>query len=156
MTESSGQPASRERREAIVREHWDAENRHDPEGVVASFSATRASYDIPAFGPDGQRPDGSSVRDLWEGMLAAFPDFHIEPGPMMHGDNHIFVEVRATGTQAGEFAGIPATGRSFDLPRVANLFEFEGDELVCERVYIDVGEMIRQLTPADEESGHVS
>jgi steroid delta-isomerase-like uncharacterized protein len=156
MTESSAQSASRERREAIVREHWEAENRHDPDGVVASFSGRRASYDIPAFGPDGERPDASSVRELWEGMLTAFPDFHIDPGPMLHGDNHIFVEVRATGTQAEEFAGIPATGRSFDLPRVANLFEFEGDELVCERVYIDVGDMARQLMPAEEESGAVS
>ena len=128
----------------------------DPDGIVASFSATRASYDIPAFGPQGQPRDASSVRALWEATFAAFPDFHVEPGPMMHGDSHIFVEVRVTGTQAEEFAGIPATGRSFDLPRVANLFEFEGDELVCERVYIDFGEVARQLKPVDEGSGSVS
>ena len=152
MSEGSAQSASRERREAVVREHWDAENRHDPDGVVASFSATRASYEVPAFGPEGQRPDAASVRELWEGMLVAFPDFHIDPGPMLHGDNHIFVEVRCTGTQAGEFGGIPPTGRSFDLPRVANLFEFEGDELVCERVYIDLGELVRQLTPGEPTS----
>lgn len=152
MTERDAQSTSRERREAVVREHWDAENRHDPDGIVASFSATRASYEIPAFGPDGQRPDAASVRELWEGMLAAFPDFHIEPGPMLHGDNHIFVEVRVTGTQAGEFAGIPPTGRSVDLPRVANLFEFEGDELVCERVYLDFAEMRRQLMATEDGS----
>lgn len=152
MTEGNAQSASRARREAVVREHWDAENRHDPDGVVASFSVTRASYDIPAFGPDGKRPNAASVRVLWEDMLAAFPDFHIDPGPMLHGDNHIFVEVRVTGTQEGEFAGIPPTGRSVDLPRVANLFEFDGDELVCERVYIDFAEMMRQLTPVEETS----
>jgi len=152
MTEATLQSTSRERREAVVRQHWDAENRHDPAGVVASFSADRASYDIPAFGSAGQRPDAASVRELWENMLAAFPDFHIEPGPMLHGDNHIFVEVRVTGTQRGEFAGIPPTGRSVDLRRVANLFEFEGDELVCERVYIDHSEMMRQLTGPNETS----
>jgi steroid delta-isomerase-like uncharacterized protein len=141
--------ASRERREAVVRAHWEAENRQDTEGIVASFSSTRASYDIPAFGPDGDRPDADAVRDLWEGFLAAFPDFRVDPGPMLHGDNHIFVEVRCTGTQAAEFAGIPPTGRSFDLQRVANLFEFEGDELVRERVYLDVAEMARQLAPPE-------
>ena len=151
-TEDHAQSASRERREAAVREHWDAENRHDPDGIVASFAAGRASYDIPAFGPDGQRPDATSVRELWEGMLATFPDFHIEPGPMLHGDNHIFVEVRVTGTQEGEFAGIPPAGRTVDLPRVANLFEFEGDDLVCERVYIDFAEMRRQLLHGQESS----
>ena len=150
MTEVNPQSTSRERREAVVRRHWDAENHHDPAGVVASFSAARASYDIPAFGSTGQRPDAASVRELWEDMLAAFPDFHIEPGPMLHGDNHIFVEVRVTGTHRGEFAGIPPSGRSIDLPRVANLFEFADDELVCERVYIDLAEMMRQLTGPDE------
>jgi steroid delta-isomerase-like uncharacterized protein len=142
--------ASRERREAVVRRHWDAENRHDPTGVVDSFSAHRASYDIPAFGSAGERPDAASVLALWQGMLEAFPDFHIDPGPMLHGDEHIFVEVRVTGTQRGEFAGVPATNRSIDLPRVANLFEFEGDELVCERVYLDIAEIMRQLTGPDE------
>ncbi len=151
MAEATPRSTSRERREAVVRQHWEAENRHDPAGVVASFSARRASYDIPAFGSAGQRPDAASVRELWEDMLAAFPDFHIEPGPILHGDDHIFVEVRVTGTQKGEFAGIPPTGHSIDLPRVANLFEFEGDELVCERVYLDLAELMRQLSP-DETS----
>jgi predicted ester cyclase len=148
MTDAHG-GSSRQRREAVVREHWEAENRQDPEGIVASFSSSRASYDIPAFGPDGDRPDANAVRDLWEGFLTAFPDFRVEPGPMLHGDDHIFVEVRCTGTQAAEFAGIPPTGRSFDLQRVANLFEFEGDELVRERVYLDLAEMARQLTPPE-------
>lgn len=152
VTDVIAHTSSRELREAVVRQHWDAENRHDPAGVVASFSAHRASYDVPAFGRAGQRPDAASVLSLWEDMLAAFPDFHVEPGPMLHGDNHIFVEVRVTGTQRGEFAGIPPTGRPIDLPRVANLFEFEGDELVCERVYIDLTEMMRQLTGRNETS----
>ncbi len=152
MNGGSAQSTSRERREAVVREHWDAENRHDPDGVVASFSPTCASYDIPAFGPYGQRPDAASVRELWKDMLTSFPDLDIEPGAMLHGDDHIFAEVRITGTQMGEFAGIPPTGRSIDLPRVANLFEFEGDELVCERVYIDFAEITRQLMPAEADS----
>ena len=152
MTDAGGQHASRERREAVVREHWDAENRGDPDGVVASFSDKKTSYDVPAFGPAGQAPDAGAVRDLWVGMLETFPDFHIEPGPMLHGDDHIFVEVQVTGTQAAEFAGIPSTGRAFET-RVANLFEFEGDELVCERVYLDFGEMSRQLTGADDAEG---
>jgi len=152
MTEAARHSTSRERREAVVRQHWEAENQHDPAGVVASFSADRASYDIPAFGSAGQRPDHASVRELWEDMLAAFPDFHIDPGRMLHGENHIFVEVRITGTQRGEFAGVPPTGRAINLPRVANLFEFESDELVCERVYLDLGEMMRQLTASNETS----
>lgn len=136
----------RARREAAVRAHWEAENGHDPAGIAASFSDYRASYLIPAFGPEGEHPDHTAVQKLWENMLTAFPDFHIEPGPMLHGDDHIFVEVTCSGTQRGEFAGIAPTGRSFTLRHVANLFEFAGDQIVCERVYLDVAEMTRQLT----------
>jgi predicted ester cyclase len=84
---------------------------------------------------------------MWAGFLASFPDLHIEPGVLRHGDDHVFVEVRVTGTQQAEFAGIPATGRATDT-RMACLYEFEGDQLVCERVYLDMAEVTRQLAPA--------
>jgi predicted ester cyclase len=63
---------------------------------------------------------------------------------MKHGDDHVFVEVRFSGTQQEEWAGIPSIGRSFNT-RAACLFEFEGDELVRERVYMDFAEFASQL-----------
>ena len=45
-----------------------------------------------------------------------FPDFHAEPGPLRHGDDHVLVEVTLAGTQAADWAGIPHAGRSFDAP----------------------------------------
>jgi steroid delta-isomerase-like uncharacterized protein len=132
-------------RERIVREHIDAENRHDPEATVATFSHTKASYDIPAFGESGQVPDHDAVRELFVGMFSVFPDFHIVSGPLQHGDDHVVVEVRLSGTQHADWAGIPSTGRSFDT-RVAAIYDFEGEELVRERVYLDFGEIARQLT----------
>ncbi len=146
MADASELSDLRARREAAVRTHWEAENDHDPAGVVASFSDHRAGYLVPAFGPQGEHPDHAAVQQLWENMFTAFPDFHVEAGPMLHGDDHIFVEVTCSGTQHGEFAGVPPTGRSFTLPQVANLFEFEGDQIVRERVYLDLAEITRQLT----------
>jgi steroid delta-isomerase-like uncharacterized protein len=138
--------ARREVREETVREHIDAENRHEPDAVVATFSPSKAAYDIPAFGEAGQHTDAAAVRQMWVDVLSAFPDFHIEPGRLLHGDEHVFVEIHMSGTQADEFAGIPFSGRSFDT-RVACLYEFEGDELVRERVYMDFSDIARQLTP---------
>jgi len=134
----------RQSREATIREHIDAENHHDPDRAVATFSSYRASYDVPAMGEAGQPADANAVRAMWVGIIAAFPDIHIEHGPLYHGDTHVFVEVRMTGTQQGNFAGIAATGRSFDA-RVACLYEFEEDQLVCERVYFDFADIMRQL-----------
>src|SRR5258708_30237904 len=56
MTTTPAQTSLRQRREATVREHIDAENRHDPDAAVATFSPTRASYDVIAFGESGEAP----------------------------------------------------------------------------------------------------
>ena len=144
MTITSAQMELRQRREATITEHIEAENHHDPNRAVATFSSYRASYDVPSMGEAGQPADANAVRAMWVGIIAAFPDIHIEHGPLYHGDTHVFVEVRMTGTQQGDFAGIAATGRSFDA-RVACLYEFEEDQLVCERVYFDFAGIMRQL-----------
>jgi steroid delta-isomerase-like uncharacterized protein len=144
MTDTALDTSLRQAREAIVREHIDAENRHDPEAALATFSDARASYDIPAYGEAGQMPNHDAVRQLYLALFSAFPDFHIDIAFLKHGDDHVFVEARWSGTQQQEWFGIPSTGRSFNN-RVAFLFEFERDELVCERVYIDFAELASQL-----------
>src|SRR6266566_8827422 len=144
MATTSAEMALRQRREATIKEHIDAENHHDPDRAVATFSSYRASYDVPSMGEAGQPADAYAVRAMWVGIITAFPNIHIEPGPLYHGDTHVFMEVLMTGTQQADFAGIPATGRSFDA-RVACLYEFEEDQLVCERVYFDFADIMRQL-----------
>jgi hypothetical protein len=50
----------RARRTEIVNQHIDAENRHDPDGVVASFD--QPNYDIPPFGEAEQVHGTQAVR----------------------------------------------------------------------------------------------
>lgn len=95
--------------------------------MVASFD--RPCYDIPSFGDAGQVNGPEAVRELWRGLVAGFPDLHIEPGRHLHSDDAVFVEVIFSGTQQGEWAGIPATGRQASV-RIACLYEFEEDRLV--------------------------
>jgi steroid delta-isomerase-like uncharacterized protein len=131
------------RREAIVIEHVAAENRHDPDGTVATFHEPR--YDVPAMGPAGQASGPQAVRDLLGGLWTGFPDWHAEPTtPFHHSERSVFVEVRMTGTHQAEFAAIPATGRRIDV-RVGCLFEFDGTHLICERVYFDFATILQQL-----------
>ena len=99
----------RARRSEIVTQHIDAENRHDPDAVVATFD--QPNYDLPSFGDAGQVNGPEAVLELWQGLVAGFPDLHIEPGRHLHSEDAVFVEVVFSGTQQGEWAGIPATGR---------------------------------------------
>jgi steroid delta-isomerase-like uncharacterized protein len=128
----------RQRRESIVREHVAAENRQDVEATISTF-------DRPRYEVNGEAHDGeSAVRDLLQGMLGGFPDFHAEVLNMRHAEDAIVGEARITGTHNGAFAGIPPTGRKVDYA-MATIFEFEGDRLVCEKVYFDLATLLGQI-----------
>ena len=67
-------------REAIVRQHADAECRHDVEATLATFYSAR--YEVAPFGvSDGK----AAVRDLLNGMMTGFPDWHLDTGPFATG-----------------------------------------------------------------------
>jgi steroid delta-isomerase-like uncharacterized protein len=138
---TSQQQSLREKREAIVKEHVNAENRHDADASVATFFTPR--YQV--F-PMGIIHDGAdAVRDLLFGIFAGFPDFKVEIDKTHHSEDAVILEIRMKGTHLGDWAGIKATGRSMDVP-VACIFEFDGDRLNCEKVYFDMATLVNQLT----------
>ena len=130
----------RERREAVVHRHVEAECRQDVEGTLASFHLPR--YDVK---PLGVTHDGEgAVRELLTGLFVGFPDFSAEVTALHHADTVVILEVRMTGTHRGPWAGLEPTGRAIDVP-VACIFEFDEDRLVCEKVYFDFATLKRQL-----------
>jgi hypothetical protein len=99
----------REKREQLVRDHMETENRHEFDATLATFKHPR--YELIA---------------------------------LHHSDDAVIVEFDLLGTHNGTFRGLPPTGRSFRCRMVA-IFEFEGEGLVCERVYFDSATILRQL-----------
>src|SRR6187549_1445071 len=97
-------------REAIVLQHGDAERRHDVDATLATFHRPR--YEVAPIGISDGEP---AVRELLNGMITGFPDWHVETGPFRHGDDFVFVEVRMTGTHNGPWAGWEPTGRRMDV-----------------------------------------
>jgi steroid delta-isomerase-like uncharacterized protein len=134
------QQSLREKREAIVLEHVDAENRHDVAASVATFHMPR--YQVLPMGiiHDGKQ----AVEELLSGLFAGFPDFKVHIDKTHHSEEAVILEVRMTGTHRGDWAGIKATGRSMDVP-VACIFEFNGNKLICEKVYFDMATLANQL-----------
>jgi steroid delta-isomerase-like uncharacterized protein len=140
-------------REATVREHMESENRHEFEVTLDTFDHPR--YEIV---PTGDVFDGEEeVRRYFEDSRTAFPDQRNEPIALHHTDAGVIVEFDLKGTHEGPLRGIPATGKEFTCRTVA-FFLFEGEKLVCERVYFDAATILAQLglvqpTPslADEE-----
>jgi steroid delta-isomerase-like uncharacterized protein len=84
------------------------------------------------------------VSRYFEETRTAFPDQRNELIALHHADDAVLVEAMLYGTHEGPFRGLPPTGRSFEMQFLA-VFVFEQDRLVCERVYFDVGTVLRQL-----------
>jgi steroid delta-isomerase-like uncharacterized protein len=129
-----------ERREAVVREHMESENRHEFDVTMATFGHPR--YEIV---PTGDVYDGEAeVARYFEESRRAFPDQRNELIKMHHADDSVIVEFDLLGTHLGELRGIPPTGKSFTCRTLA-IFEFEGEGIVCERVYFDTVTILAQL-----------
>jgi steroid delta-isomerase-like uncharacterized protein len=132
--------ALRNKREAIVVEHMESENRHEFDVTLETFDHPR--YELIGTGDVFDGPD--EVAAYFEETRTAFPDQRNELIAMHHSDDAVLVEAMLYGTHGGNFRGLPATGRKFEMQFCA-VFVFEEDRLVCERVYFDVGTVLRQL-----------
>jgi steroid delta-isomerase-like uncharacterized protein len=131
-----------ERREAVVREHMESENRHEFDVTLGTFGHPR--YEII---PTGDVFDGpSEVMAYFDETRTAFPDQRNTLVELYQAEDAIIVEFDLMGTHLGAFRGLPATGRAF-TNRTLAIFAFAPgtDRIVCERVYFDSAAILRQL-----------
>src|SRR3954468_20248719 len=135
----------RGKREQIVVEHMESENRHEFDVTLGTFDHPR--YELIGTGDVYDGP--GEVARYFEETRAAFPDQRNELIALHHADDAVIVEANLYGTHQGSFRGLPATGRTFEMRFVA-VFVFEEDRLVCERVYFDPGAILRQLGIAND------
>jgi steroid delta-isomerase-like uncharacterized protein len=132
--------AVRARREQIVREHMDAENRLDFATALATFSHPR--YELVGL---CRVIDGADeVRQYFVDSRTPFPDQRNELIALHHADDAVVVEFWLLGTHLGPLGDLAPTGRSFRV-QMAAFFVFEGDGLVCERVYFNPGDILAQI-----------
>jgi steroid delta-isomerase-like uncharacterized protein len=124
----------------IVNEHMRLENAHDFPACIGQFARPR--YEVVA---DGAVFDGAArVDDFLSENRRAFPDFRFEPTRVSPTPDAVVVEGMFRGTHDGPWRGLPATGRRVEFS-MCLIFEFDGNELVNERVYMDLNTPLRQL-----------
>src|SRR3954453_16771035 len=105
----------RARREAIVREHMESENRHE-------FDVTMSTFDHPRYEiiPTGEIHDGEEeVARYFQDTRAAFPDQRNELIALPHAEHAVIAECLLRGTHEGPLRGIDPTHRSFECRCVA-------------------------------------
>ena len=129
------------RRKALLKTHYDVENDHDMNGIMATFSPNaEVHYNrIPFTDPQSIRDGHSYIGFAGGGAIEGI--HHYIDGEHFT-DDEIIVEGRACGKHVGEFMGIEATGRDVELPFVAFYHFDETDKLISERVVMNLGALI--------------
>ena len=136
-----------ETQRATVAEHIRAENAKEWPAVYDTFIDGDGSYyDVV---PLSARFEGKSgVRDFYQMIDAAFPDFRIVVTGEYDTPGCSIREVKISGTHQGDYLGIPGSGKPMRID-LAAFFLFgtgaDASRLVAERIYFDNDALLRQL-----------
>ncbi|MDS0478590.1 ester cyclase [Natrinema sp. 1APR25-10V2] len=126
------------------------ENDHDLEGVLETFGEA-PRYEDESW---GAMYDGiGGVREYYESLLTALPDFQIDVQNRHVTDDEIVLEVVISGTHKGYYHGLPPTGRHVSFPLCAVYSFDDAGKLASERIYYDRATVFRQVGVFHEPDG---
>jgi steroid delta-isomerase-like uncharacterized protein len=126
---------------ATQRRLYDLLNAGDIEGFGALWQTGFVEHEE----TPGLAPTRDGVLEFFRMYRAAFPDLRMDPEDVLGSGEKVVARVRATGTQKGEFIGIPATGKSVDV-QLIDIMQFGEDGLVREHWgVVDMLTMMQQL-----------
>jgi steroid delta-isomerase-like uncharacterized protein len=127
---------------ALVLESFDAFNAGDTERLLAVVAPNLVMH-------LAELPEPLHGRETWrqgfELMKNAFPDLEAHVDDVVAADDIVAVRISFRGTHAGEFQGIPATGRTIHY--VSHEFYRVAEGLIAEEwICSDMASLFRQLS----------
>ena len=96
-------------------------------------------------------PGPAGFRQVISAFTTAFPDMRVDIDDVIVDGDRVATRGTMTGTHDGEFNGIPATGRSVNIPYI-DVWRFDGDKAVENWVTMDMLGMMQQLGVVPEPS----
>jgi len=94
---------------------------------------------VPGMGNTRDTP-----RQLFKMLLAAFPDFRAVIHDVLQDGDKVVVRASFTGTQQGEFMGIPASGNRVEWS-VIDILEFRDDKVIAHWGVMDMAAAMAQM-----------
>lgn len=92
----------------------------------------------------GQQPGRQGLKDVIGMMRAAFPDIHWVIVEVIASGEKVVSRFKWTGTQRGDFLGIPATGRAVAVTGVV-IDRISGGKMADSRILMDTFGLMQQL-----------
>ncbi len=114
-------------------------------GDIGAFSEHLADDFVEHEQTPGLEPTKEGAKSFFRMQLAAFPDLRMNAEDVFASADKAVARVRYTGTNKGDFMGMPATGRSVDV-QLIDVFRFGDDGRVREHWGVmDALAMMQQL-----------
>ena len=130
-----------EENKAIMRRFYEAMNKGDLSIIDELAADDLVDHDemAKAFPPGKE-----GARQMFQMMLAAFPDMKMEAHEMVAEGDKVFVLGTMTGTHKGDFMGMAATGKRVAVP-MADLVRFKDGKAAEHWGVTDGGVLLQQL-----------
>ena len=126
---------------ATLQRVYDRINAHDVDGFGDLLADDFVEHEV----TPGLEPTKDGVKQFFSMYFAAFPDLRFTAEELLSAGDKAVGRFRATGTNSGEFMGMPATGKSVDVQGI-DIIRFGDDGLAREHWGVfDVLGMMQQL-----------
>ena len=129
-----------EENKATVRGAYVAINSGNLDGLVDALAENLVEHDV----VPGMPPTKAGVHQFFTDLRKSFPDLNITIDDIFSEGEKVTARVTMKGTHNGEFMGMPATGKSIEVP-VADYFRFENGKVAEHWAVTDTGIMMQQL-----------
>ena len=100
-------------------------------GDIGAFSEHLANDFVEHEVTPGLDPTKEGVKNFFRMQLVAFPDVRMDAQDILSSGAKVVARVRYTGTNRGDFMGMPASGKMVDV-QLIDMFLFGDDGLVHE------------------------
>ncbi len=126
----------------IIDRHFAAENAHDIEGTLATYTDDIVWDDVthPLCPVHGKEAAGS----IYAGIIDAIPDVHLESVRRFNSGDVVVDESVLTGHVHGEWAGVDGGGAPVRV-RVLHVFDIRDGLIARENTWFDASAVMRQV-----------
>jgi steroid delta-isomerase-like uncharacterized protein len=139
---SSSAKEQEQKNKDVASQFFEAYNRQDTErmGQLVSSSNNNYSFNLPGM----PAVDWNGHKQLLAALFNAFPDFRHKLEDVVAEGNKVAVRFTITGTNRGEFQGIPPTGKQISIGGTDFLTLVDG-KITEEWVSVDMMGWMQQL-----------
>ena len=121
---------------------WSSSANSDPERVLALFADDGMYEDVTSGAVVRGKKE---LRRYLTGAFATIPDFTFDVLRRFAAGPWVTIEWTMSGTPAGDWAGMPATGRRFSSVRGTSILELEAGKIRRQSDYWDAATVMRQV-----------